>query len=115
MKILALEEPKKVRADIVLEVRAERCNFCGEEKDKCVRGELDSSFTYLKQPETELAKVIIGEPSLANYSLRYQYRIENYGLRSVVKDTLSEFRSATEQQSVEICFDCIKQLAKLIK
>lgn len=115
---------KKLTLGHALKETVATCNFCEESGKNCIRGSLKNEFSSPKF----ISKVLwVGEkPSYKYMTDDYNYSFfgnkysKNLKIESVIVNPECKAiyertgEIETEEESSDICFDCIKQLAKLI-
>lgn len=109
-----------------LKLRNAFCNFCEENKDECIKGSLDLEVKY-SVPQTTTVRVIKNDEEWGYFSkekihkffgvdykdIKYTKVIVNPEIEWEPVVTGYETKVITDQ--ADICTDCIKQLAKLVK
>lgn len=102
------------------------CNFCGKENLNCVRGSMPSKFTYIEYT-TKFKRINVDDLKYCRRQGELSYPL--FGKPKVLKEgdwgcfceetIYSEIVNSKDivvkEEQVDICFDCITQLAKLIK
>lgn len=97
---------KKINIVKNLEEVNATCNFCGEKNKECVRGSILFEFCFEK-PLTSIKRVIEDY----DYNIFGQKTIKGYEFKHVVES----WKQETYTDYPDICKDCIKQLANLLK
>lgn len=102
---------KKLVLGRALEEGFALCNFCGEDDVPCVKGSIDVTVGY-RSPITTMERVFKGESKFVFPIFDKPYhKVTDYELKEVVQS----WEDKTNTESCDICKDCIRQLAKLIK
>lgn len=114
-----------------------RCNFCGNKNTACVQGTVNLEVEYTNyETKSELVvtlydtkavvrgdidRVICGDIDRVIPSFKKSYyKINDYQYERVIntgqyKEVVQSKIPTIDTDSADICFDCIKELAKLIK
>lgn len=101
---------KKLLLGKGLEERVATCSFCGEKEKECVKGDLPFKAVF-SEPITEQRRVIEDKRRYLGQSFfSGEFRIKDFNWGLVV----TGWETKTVIDNVDICKDCIRQLAKLI-
>lgn len=90
-----------------LEEREANCNFCGEQNKQCIKGSVPNKFSF-DVVKYEWKTVIL------------RWREIFYSEDKVIKEhsdtvkIIKNIEPVIKELSVDICKDCIRQLAKLV-